>query len=389
MPNPQLHRFIDLAAKPAPVEEPTDGTESRSGAVETTRRGVLAAAAGVAAVTAMAPDAFARNFGPDAEPVRYPEPDVVPLDSRFKYKLGNTPILRLHRGTFWAEGPAWNGVGRYLIWSDIPSNEQLRWIEEDGHVSRNFRFPSGNSNGNTFDWTGRQIACEHGNRRVVRYEYDGTITVLADRSPDGKEFNAPNDAVVHPDDGSIWFTDPGYGSLMNYEGNRLNTGSPQPLQKEAVYRIDGQSGRISKVADEPFKPNGLCFSHDYRKLYVADTGASHYPEAEKIIWQYDVAGSGLRNASTFASMELDGKGGFADGIRCDEDGNVWASAGWVGDGYDGVHVFAPDGDRIGQIRLPEICSNVCFGGTKRNRLFMTGSQSLYAVFVETKGAHIT
>ena len=353
-----------------------------------TRRSFLQTATAVAALTAMSPTAFSRNFGPDAEPVRYPEPDVVPLDPRFKYKLGNTPIQRLYKGTLWAEGPAWNGVGRYLLWSDIPNNEQLRWLEEDGHVSRQFRYPSGNSNGNTFDFQGRQIACEHGNQRVVRYEYDGSITVLADQA-NGKELNAPNDAVVHPEDGAIWFTDPGYGGLMNYEGNRFNTGSPQPFQKEAVYRIDAQSGEVAKVADEPFKPNGLCFSPDYKILYVADTGASHYSDAKNIIWAYDVDGTTLKNARQFADMTLDGKAGFADGIRCDEDGNVWSSAGWVGDGYDGVHIFAPDGARIGQIKLPEICSNVCFGGTKRNRLFMTGSQSLYAVYVETKGAHIT
>ncbi|MDH3912758.1 MAG: SMP-30/gluconolactonase/LRE family protein, partial [Rhodospirillales bacterium] len=277
---------------------------------------------------------------------------------------------------------------RYLLWSDIPNNEQLRWIEEDGHVARRFRSPSGNSNGNTFDFQGRQIACEHGNRRVVRYEYDGGITVLAD-SFDGKSLNAPNDAVVHPEDGSIWFTDPGYGGLMDYEGHRVDTGSVQPFQKEAVYRIDGQGGKLQKVADEPFKPNGLCFSPDYKRLYVADTGASHYPDAKNIIWGYDVDGAKLHKAQTFADMEMDGKSGFADGIRADEDGNIWSSAGWVGDGYDGVHIFAPNGDRIGQIRLPEICSNVCFGGSKRNRLFMTGSQSLYAVFVETRGAHLT
>ena len=375
----QEHEFIDLAAEsPAP----------KPGVNDLGRRSFLAAATAIAGVTAMSSTSFARNFGPDAEPVRYPEPDVVGLDKRFKYKLGNTPILRLYRGTLWAEGPAWNGVGRYLLWSDIPNNEQLRWMEEDGHVGRQFRYPSGNSNGNTFDYQGRQIACEHGNRRVVRYEYDGSITVLAQQF-DGMDFNAPNDAVVHPDDGSIWFTDPGYGSLMNYEGNRLNTGSPRPLQKEAVYRIDGQTGSITKVADQPYKPNGLCFSHDYKIMYVADTGASHYPEASPNIWAYDIDGAKLTNAREFCSMELDGKKGFADGIRCDEDGNVWASAGWVGDGYDGVHIFAPNGDRIGQIRLPEICSNVCFGGSKRNRLFMTGSQSLYAVYVETKGAHIT
>ncbi len=352
------------------------------------RRSFLAAATALASTTSMASIAFARNFAPDAEPVRYPEPDVVVLDKRFKYKLGNTPILRLYRGTLWAEGPAWNGVGRYLLWSDIPNNEQLRWLEEDGHVARRFRFPSGNSNGNTFDFQGRQLACEHGNRRVVRYEYDGGITVLAD-SYGGKQLNAPNDVVVHPNDGSIWFTDPGYGGLMNYEGHRADTGSVQPFQKEAVYRIDAQNGKLAKVADEPFKPNGLCFSHDYKRLYVADTGASHYPDAKNIIWQYDVDGARLKNGRMFADMEMDGKSGFADGIRADEDGNIWSSAGWVGDGYDGVHIFAPSGDRIGQIRLPEICSNVCFGGTKRNRLFMTASQSLYAVYVETRGAHIT
>ena len=356
---------------------------------EMSRRTFLKAAASLAAITTMAPEAFARNFGPGSEPVRYPDPDIVALDKRFKAKLGNTPILRLYRGTLWAEGPAWNGVGRYLLWSDIPNNEQLRWLEEDGHVARRFRFPSGNSNGNTFDFQGRQIACEHGNRRVVRYEYNGSITVLAD-SFEGKQFNAPNDAVVHPDDGAIWFTDPGYGSLMNYEGNRADTGSVQPFQKEAIYRIDASNGNIEKVTDEIFKPNGLCFSPDYKKLYVADTGASHYPDAPKNIKVWDVVnGKRLSNGREFTSMEYEGKAGFADGIRADVDGNIWASAGWVGDGYDGVHIFAPNGERIGLIKLPEICSNVCFGGSKRNRLFMTGSQSLYAVYVETQGAHIT
>jgi gluconolactonase len=338
----------------------------------------------------MAPDAFARQFGPDAPPVRYPEPDVIPLDKRFRYKLGNTPIVRHYTGTMWAEGPAWNGVGRYLLWSDIPNDENLRWMEEDGHVGRRFRSPAGNSNGNTFDYAGRQIAFQHGTRKVVRYEYNGRQTVLAERF-EGKEFNAPNDGMVHPNDGSIWFTDPGYGSLMEYEGNRLpqSASNPSPLMKEAVYRIDGQSGAITKVADEPFKPNGMCFSHDYTKVYIADTGLSHYPNAKSVIWVYDVDGPRLRNPRTFASMEFNGKTGFADGIRCDEDGNIWAGMGWVGDGYDGVHIFAPDGTRIGQIRLPEICGNVCFGGSKRNRLFMTASQSLYSVFVETRGAHIT
>jgi len=352
------------------------------------RRAFLTAAAGIAGVSAMAPDAFARNFAPGAEPIRYPDPDIVSLDPRFTAKLGNTAIQRIHTGMSWAEGPAWNGVGRYLIWSDIPADEQLRYTDEDGHVSRRFRSPSGNSNGNTFDFQGRQISCQHGTRQVVRYEYDGSVTTLADGF-DGKDFNAPNDAVVHPEDGSIWFTDPGYGGLMNYEGERLDTGSVQPNQKEAVYRIDAKSGAVTKVTDAPFKPNGLCFNTDYTSLYVADTGISHYPDAKSQIWQFDIDGETLKNERAFASMEWDGKTGFADGIRCDEAGNIWSSAGWVGDGYDGVHVFAPDGERIGQIRLPEICSNVCFGGTKRNRLFMTASQSLYAVYVETTGAHIT
>lgn len=374
------------------------------------RRGFLAAAAGSIAAAALGQEPTKRDYGPHAQPTRYPEPDVVVLDKRFaKYKIGNTPILRLHTGMLWAEGPAWNGVGKYLVWSDIPNNVQLRWVNDDGHVSV-MRNPAGNSNGNTFDWEGRQISFEHGNRRVVRYEHNGTATVLADKFG-GKPLNAPNDGAVHPD-GGIWFTDPGYGSLMNYEGNKASGDSPQPYQKEAVYRIDPKTAKVEKVTDEMFKPNGLCFSPDYKKVYIAETGASHYENAPKNIIVYDVIdGTKLGKGREFASMKWDmdrrtpeekerdnpsvreqkqkmAPAGFADGMRCDVDGNLWVGAGWVGPGYDGVHILAPDGTRIGQILLPEICGNLCFGGPKRNRLFMTASQSLYAVYVETQGAHI-
>jgi len=197
-----------------------------------------------------------------------------------------------------------------------------------------------------------------------------------------------DDVVVHPD-GSIWFTDPGYGAIILYEGQRSDTGSAQPYQKEAVYRLDAKTGQLSKVAEEPFKPNGLAFSPDYKKIYIADSGITHYPNAKNIVWQYDLKGDKLSNPRALIDMELNGRTGFPDGLRVDTEGNIWVGAGWVGEGYDGVQVFAPDdGQRIGQIRLPECCANLCFGGKKRNRLFMTASQSLYAVYVETQGAHI-
>ncbi len=306
------------------------------------------------------------------QPVRYPDPDIIALDPRFRsYILFNTPIARLYTGTLWAEGPAWNGVGRYLVWSDIPNNRQLRWIEDDGRVTM-FRSPSGFSNGNTFDYEGRQLSCEHGGRRVTRYEPSGQVTVIADRY-DGKRLNSPNDVVVHQD-GSIWFTDPPYGIRGNYEGARA-----EPELPLAVYRVDAGTGNVAMATDEIGAPNGLCFSPSHDRLYVADTGSGR----EIRVW--DVNGTQLRNGRRHVQLTMpddpDTLSG-ADGMRCDVDGNIWAGA------RPGVQIVAPDGETIGVIRLPEICANVSFGGARRNRLFMTASQSLYAVYVGVTGAGV-
>ena len=308
--------------------------------------------------------------------VVYPDPAVEVIDPRFtKYKVGNAAVERLYTGTRWAEGPVWFADGRYLLFSDIPNNRILRWLEETGEVSV-FRSPSNCSNGNSRDRQGRLITCEHDTRRVTRTEYDGTITVLIDRFHD-KKLNAPNDLAVHSD-GAIWFSDPGYGIMSNYEGHKA------PFELPAnVYRLDPKTGDATVVATDLDKPNGLCFSPDEKRLYIVDTGIPKRPGDPRPIRVYDVVdGARLRNGRMFANMSP----GSSDGIRCDVDGNLWSAAGWAAEGFNGVHVFAPDGTLIGKIHLPETCANLCFGGAKKNRLFMAASQSLYAVYVETQGA---
>ena len=307
--------------------------------------------------------------------VRYPDPAIEVIEPAFEqYILGSAALERLYTGARWTEGPVWFGDGRYLVWSDIPNNRMLRWAEETGTVSV-FRSPSNNSNGNTRDKQGRLISCEHGTRRVTRTEHDGRVTVLMDQFQ-GKRLNAPNDVVVHPD-GHIWFTDPGYGILVHYEGHKAEFELPTH-----VYRLNPDSGEATVVTDELEKPNGLCFSPDFSKLYITDTGASHKPGHPRQILVYDVIDNArLDNGRVFCDMGLS----MADGIRCDIDGNIWSSAGWAGEGHDGIHVFTPDGQLIGKIHLPEVVSNLCFGGVKRNRLFITASQSVYTIYVETQG----
>ena len=304
----------------------------------------------------------------------YPDPSIVILDQLFvKYVQFNAAVERLWTGARWAEGPVWFGDGRYLLFSDIPNNVILRWTEETGEVSK-FRSPSNYTNGNTRDRQGRLISCEHDSRRVTRTELDGTITTLLENYQ-GKKLNAPNDAVVHSN-GSIWFTDPGYGIISYYEGHVDKFELPTN-----VYRLDPSTREVTVVASDFARPNGICFSPDEKLLYIADTGQPF--DKPHPIRVFDVInGKKLENGRVFCDM---GKG-LADGIRCDTDGNIWAAAGWVGKDYDGVHVFATDGKLIGKILLPEPCANVCFGGAKRNRLFMTASQSLYSLYVNIQGA---
>jgi len=329
-----------------------------------------------------------RDFGPGAAPTTYfADPDVLTIDPAFAGLVqGNTAIVRLWTGALWTEGPAWNSQGRYLLWSDIPSNRQYRWLEDDGRVSV-FRSPSNFSNGNTFDREGRQLACEHATRRVVRYEHDGSVTVIAE-SFQGKRLNSPNDVVVHRD-GAIWFTDPPYGAQL-YEGG--TTRAPQRELPTNVYRVD-PGGRVDLVIPEEQvpDPNGLAFSPDFRRLYVTSTGkgpGDTGPGGKGEVYGFDVGPDNrVSNRRLFTNCTVDEVKCAPDGLRCDVDGNVWiaSNAGRVL-GYSGVTVWNPAGKLLGRIRLPEVCGNLTFGGPKRNRLFMAASQSIYALYVGTQGA---
>lgn len=304
---------------------------------------------------------------------RYPDPAIEIIDPRFeKYRIFSAAVERLHTGCRWSEGPVWFGDGRYLLWSDIPNQRILKWEEETGRVSVH-RQPSGFANGNTRDRQGRLITCHHGERAVTRTEYDGAITVLADRF-EGKRLNSPNDVVVKSD-GSIWFTDPVFGILGNYEGTQA-----EPELAQNVYRLDADTGALTVVAGDVLGPNGLAFSPDESILYVVESrGVPH-----RKLLAYDLQGDGRTLANKRIFIDA-GAGGTPDGFRVDIDGNLWCGWGMGTAELDGVQIYAPDGMLIGRIALPERCANVCFGGAKRNRLFMAASQSLYAVYVNTQG----
>lgn len=332
------------------------------------RRDFLHAGA-VFAATAAAPRAFS-EWQPSQ---RYPDPAVRVIDPEFgRYRIGLAKIERIATGMRWAEGPVWFGDGRFLLWSDIPNNRIMRWDEETGRVGV-FRQPANNANGNTRDRQGRLLTCEHLTRRVTRTEYDGSITVIAERF-EGKPLNSPND-IVCKSDGSIWFTDPPFGILGYYEGRMAQ----QELATN-VYRWDPGSGVLKAVITDINRPNGLAFSPDESRLYVIEAGAS-----PRVIRVFDVVsgGTGLSGGRVLVQAEADGT---PDGLRVDIDGNLWVGWGMGSAGLDGVAIFNPQGKAIGRIDLPERCANVCFGGRHRNRLFMCASTSIYSLFVNTQGA---
>jgi gluconolactonase len=302
------------------------------------------------------------------EPIGYPDPNIIVLDQRFRHLvLTIAAIERIATGFRFTEGPVYFGDGRYLVFTDVPNDALMRWDELTNQTVP-LRQPAGYPDGNTRDRQGRLITCELGSRTLTRTEHDGTVTVLASHF-EGTRLTGPNDVVVKSD-GSIWFSDNGAGIRGHYLGDK----APQEMPFR-VYRLDPQSGKLTVAIDDMARPNGLCFSPDESKLYVVDT-----PAEEKLTRVYDIVDGKAVNGRLF----FDERPGRADGIRCDTEGNVWAGFSG-GPGQNGVAVFAPDGDLIGRILLPEPCANICFGGRKRNRLFMTASQSVYALYVEAQG----
>ena len=331
------------------------------------KREILAGAGAAAAAMTFTRSAFA-DWKPSE---RYPDPYVQVLDPSFnKYRLGLASVERIATGTRWNEGPVYFGDGRYLLWSDIPNNRILRWDEESARVSV-FRKPSNFANGHTRDRQGRLVTCEHDTRRLTRTEYDGTITVLADKF-DGKPLNSPNDVVVKSDD-SVWFTDPPFGILGNYEGHIA-----KPELPTNVYRLD-RAGKLTVATGEIDRPNGLAFSPDESKLYVVEAALN-----PRVIQVFDVTENGTKLANKRAFINAE-PGGTPDGFRVDIDGNLWCGWGMGNEKQDGVKVFDNTGKPIGFIALPERCANVCFGGVKRNRLFMAASHSVYSLYVNTQG----
>jgi gluconolactonase len=298
--------------------------------------------------------------------------DYTVCDPRFeKLFVGHAKLERLWSGARWTEGPVYFAAGRYLLFSDIPNDRILRFDETNAVVSV-FREPAHCSNGHTIDQQGRLISCEHRGRRISRTEPDGRVVMLATHF-EGRRFNSPNDVVVKSD-GSIWFTDPTYGIDSDYEGDA----GPSEIGASNVYRLDPATGAVTAVVTDRIRPNGLAFSPDERTLYVSDTGATHVPQQPRAITAYRVESNGhaVTDSQTFAVSDA----GFIDGFRCDSHGNVWTST------AEGVRCYAPDGIHLGTIKVPELVSNVCFGGAKRNRLFITAQTSLYAIYLNVRGA---
>ena len=296
--------------------------------------------------------------------------DYEIFDERFRYYLlGNCDLELVHDGMKWCEGPVYFSDGDYFVWSDIPNNRMMRWV--DGLGVSVFRSPSNNSNGNTRDRQGRLISCEHLSRRVTRMEIDGSITVLVDNY-EGKRLNSPNDVVVKSD-GTIWFTDPPYGIMSDYEGKR----SPSETGKNYVFRYDPKEEKLTVVADDFQMPNGLAFSPDEKYLYISDTGATHDKNGAHHIRRFQVKdGNELSGNTVFVEVNP----GISDGFRVDIDGNVWSSA------ADGVHCYSPGGELLGKILVPDVVANLTFGGKKRNQLFIMGTHAVYSVYVGVAGA---